>query len=1041
MIPPKSLVQPLSLHATGGSLNPASTRLIRSILSSSLCLRRTRRHFSWGARHKIAGNTQGKTVADKIKRAMLGRAGYRYPYLERQIFLRRCLPAAGWRSASHLRNPQIWAKCSQDAENDRSKSEMEEEDWYARWERQKKEQYEAFMKKIDQDPFMALFGRSNRWLGWMSEKETPPEVSNVSKGQTKVQKPTSSQPIKEAVSQSEERRPEQRKEYFAKAKTGDTNVKATVVSQTEDLEYDIDPITLRKVARVEDETLKKKVGQSTNAEKGHKISVKTFMPSNTREKALSGNKRAAIDNDRISTEKKDWLSAQGFGSAKSTSMQHPTNTGQSRKVTPKIESALDRHVQQKSSRINEHVRSLRYEGTENKSEDIDLLRASDVRASSGIRGRKPREDSQVKLARQQEMETNYETRPAELEQRLQREISETEAKSDSESSKSLNHLDAQYMNKVSDAARLNPPPQSEPSDANALVGATGKLNLYANERANQLKAKIMPLKARIDLMKAEYDTLRQRWLKETKRVRLAEARKIHDEEVRAQKSAMEALEARQSHRTSQSPQTVSVEDIPRGEGDVAANVHEFTSRARWYKRKAPHAKDEMDAKFQRLAKDSALVRDIREIYEECYGVIDAEHRQPSSSDTEASPAVSDRHELLKEDPSQILLKGAGSSYNAAPIAPGNAEVQETQAFIQELEAELRSVDELIQAQIQQTYTDTATGMLIKSSAYRQHMTNILKTASRLTHGTAAMRKDLIDTAISAAGISWQANLALFNRHIAMLNLRGRSEGNAVLSKTTATEEQEPLLAASNPTSYRILAYDMSAQRLISAKTTSLRPFENEKSLKPLEALTLLDNPGKFLPQLMSLHHKGYDIVAGASNILVLKKVRHPHPPTPPDESRLVEHFTKPYLANPIDGTISSAGNYASPTGFVNHDSVLTPEELERLVLEQRKQQQEALQSASSAKAAKDSPTSFSIPPTSTQDSNLLPEDKVRRKETVFSGRSHGRWHEHHGGKRSGRKKDRRAARRRRTLRRMVLTGTLTAACCYAAGVAIEYFRL
>ena len=116
-----------------------------------------------------------------------------------------------------------------------------------------------------------------------------------------------------------------------------------------------------------------------------------------------------------------------------------------------------------------------------------------------------------------------------------------------------------------------------------------------------------------------------------------------------------------------------------------------------------------------------------------------------------------------------------------------------------------------------------------------------------------------------------------------------------------------------PTMYTILAYDPTTQSVGTAETTSII-HDSAPALTPSEALLKLSNPAKFIPHFGSLQAAGYEIVSGSGDVLVWRKVR---PSTP------MSHLAHTKAMNPIDGMrsspIAATGNFASPTGFVNHD--------------------------------------------------------------------------------------------------------------------------
>jgi hypothetical protein len=215
-----------------------------------------------------------------------------------------------------------------------------------------------------------------------------------------------------------------------------------------------------------------------------------------------------------------------------------------------------------------------------------------------------------------------------------------------------------------------------------------------------------------------------------------------------------------------------------------------------------------------------------------------------------------------------------------------------------------------------------------------------------------------------------------------------SSKEGVVSINQAVEKQEP-------TMYKILAYDPTMQSISSAETTSVVP-DSSGPLTPAEVLLRLSNPTKFFPHFEPLRTQGYEIVSGSGDVLVFRKV-HEAMPTKPEETvtaaakedeSALEH--KKNVMNPIDGMtrgpVAATGDFASPTGFVNHDIPRGSE-----------------------------------PPFK---SNI----DVRREEPVFSG------------KRNWEYEDEKGRRKRGGVTKRVFIGAgWVAACSYAMGVVLEYF--
>ncbi|KAL3427519.1 hypothetical protein PVAG01_01028 [Phlyctema vagabunda] len=209
-------------------------------------------------------------------------------------------------------------------------------------------------------------------------------------------------------------------------------------------------------------------------------------------------------------------------------------------------------------------------------------------------------------------------------------------------------------------------------------------------------------------------------------------------------------------------------------------------------------------------------------------------------------------------------------------------------------------------------------------------------------------------------------------------VRDMPEQKKVSKKITEEENAVP-----EPNHYRVLVYDPTMQSVSTASTTSI-VADNTSALTPAEVLLRLSNPAKFLPHFGQLQAQGYEIVSGSGDVLVFRKVRAASPESPSKVNQTKK------VVNPIDGMESrptpATGNFASPTGFVNHDIPIDP------------------------------PFKSNI--------------DVRREEPVFSG-TRSTWAEDERG----------AKRSRRGRSKRFLLGALSfGACAYAIGVVSEFFR-
>jgi hypothetical protein len=202
------------------------------------------------------------------------------------------------------------------------------------------------------------------------------------------------------------------------------------------------------------------------------------------------------------------------------------------------------------------------------------------------------------------------------------------------------------------------------------------------------------------------------------------------------------------------------------------------------------------------------------------------------------------------------------------------------------------------------------------------------------------------------------------------------------------EDVKPAPETQEPTIYKILAYDPTMQIVSIAETTSIVP-DSASPLTPAEVLERLSNPAKFFPCFEQLQSQGYEILSGSGDVLVFRKVRPATQSASRSEPSPAPQDPKRASTNPIDGMQSSpvaaTGNFASPTGFVNHD----------------------------------------LPIKSNVDWNI----DVRREEPVFSGKR--KWYD----------KDELHRRKTPGLGRRLVTGAVwVSACAYSIGVVAEYFK-
>ncbi len=1039
--------------------------------------------------------------------------------------LRPYPPVHDWRFLSSWGKPGTAHTKAEKAPTSKTESEGKmEEDWYCIYQQQKKKNYDLFMKRMEDDPIGMLFGR--RWANWIDGAEA--KLATVPAPTTQRVDVNGKSP--KTYRDSGIRRTTISVKTSGAEDTAEQPHSGTVGAQSQEREYEIDPITNRKVPKPHSKSktspiaivpsmtkMAPKVDDPSIPETSpESVSHMTDLPAGKQESFDIPVRRFVLPTDKLSPvpypmsgqtstkaepesrknsctqQPKSWLAHEGFGNKQEAkpgvqSIHDAVGTN-AKEFRPRIESALDRHVQANNYTVPEISRTaLQYNPTENRAEDIDLLRSSDVRASAGLRGKAPKENDVEKRARQQTLEEEHESRGMHREIQLAQEVSAKRSQQNLESTRgfapkeittgSVSRLETlkqrsnedksrntDWVNEISNVETAIIPKSMEPVKQSAEAAIT--------EKANKIKAQIVPLKARLDAVKADYDALRQRWLDEKRRKEEKAAKKVrdmHEEEVNAQTLAMNAMETRGFEDTSKRNTTVAddidgiksgrkpvvrqLQSLLPGEGDMASNVHEFASRDRWYKQKAPHASNGSDAKLQQLAKDKALIQEVRGIYEDTYGTIDTNHRQSPPGGEVSKPLSTSKNQACTTS-STFLPHADSASPCALPDSPrpsiadllqpwqafhgslmGNNPSSDPLAIIQKLFGELRQGQAFVrdrQASSQQPEVLITIQKLFSElrqiqAIIKNYRTNVRRISSPEELAT------MIQTVRWACNPSngKPSNLA---GNVAALGHEHSVAEYAPISNIDHSLESKPFRPL---TIYRVLAFDPAKQEIVSSKATSLAPSQ---TLLPVDSLKLLNNPGKFFPDVMTLHNNGFTLVAGTSDTLVFQK---------PANTQEYDDSEREQVMKGID--------YVNPMGVPNWIAGgcgpgMTREDTPAMRDQHHKGYPASVPrpSTSSTPPNPASPTSSTPKPSSTESATSEPAEpkpatpsqprkssssnRVRREEAVFSGRSRGGWQETERRQTSKKHKRAEKAFKRSKLKNVLLTGIVTAACCYAVGV-------
>lgn len=686
----------------------------------------------------------------------------------------------------------------------------------------------------------------------------------------------------------------------------------------------------------------------------------------------------------------------------------------SRSQPPQIESTLSRRLRNspalKMSINRGETKNLRYDESEATVEDIDLLRASDVRASSGLAGRPRKETDEEKQQRRRKLEDDF-NKPEEPETQFAEDIAaQTCAKSrefrshespvpeadafgydltpqgletsyEREMQNRVQNLESSYAAEVE---------REEAALRDAEVDGfertpQGLETSFAREQERHIAEGLRLGQAAVQdasLKTSDIDAIRQD--PQGLETSLLEDATPSAQTVEPQDGGLPTIEANNLDNTSQIPQSFPIDNThqPHGEGDMSANVLDFAVRDRWYKQQAPQA--------SQATEETAL------------------------STSEKSPEYMRRTEdALKGSQSKrwqdICNMPTQDGSHDAGVEKGLEAYDSKlggQAYYFQTGQDSLGADILAQSE-QQTlgrigdrklspYSSSSTpeGLAMRWEEEEQKLHEELReTKNILSEAKAELSKIMANKETSepvdVVGQKTSESLESSDQPA-----RPSPVPNA---KTSEVGEEISLNKNAITALYKIVANDLRTNEVVTGSATSSIKWADEAPISLPEAISRLTNPAQFLPHFPNLQNDGYELLCGGKEFLVFKKVLSP-----------VSPVTEPTFSdrrrpmNPIDGTTTQTGNFASPTGFVNYDVVL--------------------------------PSSFSEQPSPFPDPVIRRTGpKVRREEDVFSGSSR-RWQDDNARPEKPRGRVRKAAKR------VLLVGAWTAGCCYVVGVVAEFFR-
>lgn len=637
-------------------------------------------------------------------------------------------------------------------------------------------------------------------------------------------------------------------------------------------------------------------------------------------------------------------------------------------------------------------------------DDIDLLRPSDIRARMGIIKQSRKETDGEKIERRAQLEKNFEyvqrRREGGLETSLERLIRVTENRA----------VDQGLKRKPTQDRSLRS--TQVPSD---LVAHAGSDNLsleiaygfdewsysrmpmgletsFTDEVADVKNGKGKSLEEKMAEMSGAATQVRT-----SNEHEVAARHKLH-EEIKVQKDAMRGLsddgyscEPMKLKADTDNP--IDVKSCKRnGLHSQLIKINREAEVADSDVIKAEKEILDIAAKRRQWLHDIALVREIRSIYEDRYGVITTQHRQEKlggvnqldGNGMKVSRGLNDYENRMGPKlygfttcgdnlESEMATMGANPSINALfdyspssvtsvqstvssePTAPSLA----VSSVADPLPTESAVPPSTSKAPTSNKTTETpqaseprpSTIHITKSTRPSDSTTSSPTLISNVTNTLAEppQSPELPPSAVAPVEGTKSLEPALKS---------ATDSTTSPQSSTTGDQESKPTSTPqpSTPRVYKVLAYDPSTDTLTTAKTlTPLLPSTSEPPIPLPTALSKLSNPGKFLPHLPP----AFEPITSTANLLILRETSDPTTATPAamaprsfasaaqprfttsqrtedspansTSSSITSSGHSNRAINPVDGTTiplpeAPTGNFASPTGFVNHDGFSAPEE-------------------------------------------------------------------------------------------------------------------
>ena len=651
----------------------------------------------------------------------------------------------------------------------------------------------------------------------------------------------------------------------------------SVKSKQTDLEQEVwvyDPITQRRVQRPssksksQDEggnnpqpSVKPPVTPTASSARGN-IPVKKFVPTNPmtdlgKEEVDALTSKSKPKEQRIAGfASQSWLLREGFQSASTAAKEPGADMGKSLahqepakplSSASKIQSSLDR--------LASKPKTLKYSGEENKTEDVDLLRASDVRASFGrFKSTEPPKSTDDIAKRRQDLENHFNASHSRFDKEfadVKQSIIRDKLSSKTGPSKSTTDTKAApIINTINPVGQIDP--STIPKEAwNLNSNHHHSDPLGGDEFVNQMQS-----------IENQYSEQQRQFCEAKKRFEDVKKKVIDhvlQREVQAQKSAMDGFESKPREHQSESDGNASPPAVP---GPKA--LHQGIPRSR-----VTDAHEVDSKKSEQKKRDIALVQEVRSIYEDTYGIIDTHHRQPrlklpsdttNNVDSDASPSNVDRASQSSSMPlSQDSKKNTTGEKAQLPGGNGGRSPPPRANQIEEAPF----IKKVVQG----------------SQGHHNHQGKT-REKPKAKHPSDSEAK---------LAIPWKSR-----------ETPKRAAGRSLPFDVKPKHPQPPIRRV-----FKVLTYDPAKQTVAVAKTTSSLYEESSPPRSPSSILTHLDNPARYFDHMESLEADGYELVAGSRRMLVYARAEEEQTSTAAPEAKV--RNDKPQHAEPKPARQSEDG--------------------------------------------------------------------------------------------------------------------------------------